>query len=67
MADVKQCDRCGGYYIEGKHHFMKVCGEWRVKEYDLCHSCFNELEEFMRGTKPRNLLDRIRRMMRKED
>lgn len=63
MADVKQCDRCGVHYKEGNRHFVETFGEWRAKEYDLCRDCCNELEEFLRGAKPKNLLERIVRMI----
>lgn len=67
MADMKQCDRCGGYYGGTNHHFFKSSGKWRVEEYDLCDDCFKELGEFMCGVKPKNLLERIWRMMYKEE
>lgn len=67
MADVKQCDRCGACYKEGGHHFVKTNGVWVEHKYDLCNDCFKELSEFMRGVKPRNLLERIWQMFYAEE
>lgn len=66
MADVKKCDRCGTIYSVVKCGFAKFHGDWRAESYDLCDDCIKELEEFLRGVKPKNLLERIWRMMRKE-
>lgn len=66
MADVKRCDRCGAIYNVAKCRFGKFHGEWKAESYDLCDDCVKELEEFLEGVRPKNLLERIRRMMCKE-
>ena len=66
MANVKKCDRCGSIYSVAKCGFAKFHGNWRAKSYDLCDDCIKELEEFLKGAKPKNLLERIRRMVCKE-
>ena len=72
MADVKKCDRCGVYFEKYpgctlKHHWLDLVNFDPVYDnFDICTDCCTEFEEFMRGAKPKNLLERVRRMVCKE-
>lgn len=72
MADVKRCDRCGAHFEKYpgcylKRHYTDLYNFEPVYEtVDLCVDCRSEFDEFMLGAKPKNLLERIRRMMGKE-
>ena len=61
MAIARKCDRCGAYY-DGT--FGRITVESRDPEfvdeyYDLCRECKYELDDFINGVKPKNLLDRL--------
>lgn len=61
MATARKCDRCGVFY-EGVKCRLTVESrnpEFMDDYYDLCDECKLEFEEFMKGAKPKNLLDRI--------
>lgn len=53
---AKKCDKCFTYYgirLPGKPDHINVCstsGEVLYK-YDLCPSCMEKLESFLRGKK----------------
>ena len=61
MSLARKCDRCGKYY-DGVRCRITVESrnpEFTDDEYDLCDPCKLEFEEFMKGAKPKNLLERI--------
>lgn len=68
MSIARKCNRCGTYYDGVK---CRITVESRNPEfmddyYDLCDECEIEFDDFMRGAKPKNLLDRLMSSNKKE-
>ena len=61
MSLARKCDRCGKYYDGVICHITVESRnpEFTDDYYDLCRECKSEFEEFMKGVKPKNLLERI--------
>lgn len=63
MSIARKCNRCSVY--RDRRDYQVVVTDYSVPfeitdhEYDLCPDCALELDEFMRGAKPKNLLDRL--------
>lgn len=62
MSIARKCDRCGTYH-DGRIYDVMVEAPYFSDEcdehHDLCRDCKNELDEFMKGAKPKNLLERL--------
>ena len=62
MSIARKCDRCGTYH-DGTIFSVDLSGRWTAEygeySYDLCRDCVNEFDEFMKGAKPKNLLERL--------
>lgn len=71
MAIVHKCDRCGKYCDRTPNEidttiYHALDGP-SGNNYDLCDDCMDDFDEFMRGAKPKNLLDRILGKRRKPE
>lgn len=61
MGIARKCDRCGTYH-DGRIYEVTIESSYYSaadEEHDLCSDCKNELDEFMKGAKPKNLLERL--------
>ena len=57
MAEAKQCDRCGAFYVKNKTPVKLMVIDWPksnsvcLEKFDLCDNCHAELEHFMKEKK----------------
>lgn len=65
MSFAKKCDRCGTYH-DGLINRLTTTGHTLLDEheYDLCDECRDEFEDFMNGVKPKDLLSRLRALIK---
>lgn len=68
MSLARKCDRCGVYYDGVKCHLTVESRnpEFTDDYYDLCGPCKLEFDEFMKGVKPKNLVERISGLTKKK-
>ena len=65
MSCARKCDRCGEVFNPCKgvrFEYYNLNDEYG--ELDLCPDCHLEFKEFMKGTKPKNLLERLLRKIK---
>lgn len=69
MATINKCDRCFKIFESSKNTIeASTCG--RVGPfancYDLCDECMEDFYEFMRGSSPKTLAEKLRALLKKD-